>query len=224
MMEDAKGNIIGTLRIFESAAKAGVEKLVFASSGGTVYGDASISPTPEENPLRPISAYGVSKVAVERYLQLISYHSGMRGVSLRIANPYGPYQLAGLSIGLIANAAAKAYREEKIEIFGDGSVVRDYIWVEDVAEAFFLAATTGIEAGEYNIGSGEGRSINEILNLVDEVFPTPTIREYKPSRNFDVRRVILASEKFTMATGWRPRQNLRKGIENLLETLINKHK
>lgn len=219
MVEDARTNIVGSLDLFRKAAEAGVQKIIFASSGGTVYGNTDHLPIGESEPLNPISAYGVSKVAVERYLQLIAYHHELTGVSLRIGNPYGPYQLAGLSIGLIANFIQRVRNKQALRIYGTGEIVRDYIWVDDVASAFAAAAKSPLASGEYNIGSGEGYSINSVAKMVESEYHCENNREYLTHRSFDAEKVILDTSKFRRFTEWRPSVEIGDGIKLMVDYL-----
>jgi UDP-glucose 4-epimerase len=213
--EDASVNIVGSLELFLAAARASVRKIVFASSGGTVYGNAEKLPIEEKLPPNPVSAYGVSKVAVERYLQLAAFHNGFTGISLRISNPYGPYQLAGVPIGVIANFIRQLRAGEPLRIYGDGSVVRDYIWIDDVAHAVVMAVQKDLASGEYNIGSEIGHSINEIASSVENAMGIRTSREYVSDRSFDARKVVLSTAKFRRITSWTPHVSLGEGIERM---------
>jgi len=218
MVEDANKNIVGSLKLFAAAARANVSRIIFASSGGAIYGNTDKLPILEGLSPNPVSAYGVSKVAVERYLQLVDFHHGLTGISLRIGNPYGPYQLVGTPIGLIASFIRQIRADAPLRIYGDGRIVRDYIWIGDVANAIVAAATTDMKSGEYNIGSGEGRSINEIADLVEAALGRSTSRVYFDHRSFDARQVILSTEKFRHITGWRPEISLTEGLQRMVNT------
>jgi UDP-glucose 4-epimerase len=213
MAWDAETNITPSLYLFEAAVRAGVERVVFSSSGGTVYGAPEALPVQESAPTRPRSAYGVSKLAIENYLGL---HSQLRGISLRVANPYGAFQLRGASVGLLAKAVAAVKAGEAIEIWGDGSVVRDYIAINDVISAFHAAITAAaLPAGAYNIGSGVGYSVNEILAAVFEVIGRDVPVRYLVGRPYDVSAIYLDCSRFTLATSWRPRKALQDGIVDM---------
>ena len=216
MIADADANIIGGLSQFNQAADEGVGKIIFASSGGTVYGNAAALPIKESDPLSPVSAYGVSKAAVERYLDLIAFHRGPTGISLRLGNPYGPYQYVGTPIGVIANFIRRLRQGQPIEIYGDGDVVRDYLWIDDAADAFAAAVRADLETGAYNIGTGEGHSLNEIASLIEDAMGIKAARVHLEGRNFDASRIALDYSKFEAATGWRPRVALRDGLAKML--------
>jgi len=209
----AQTNIIASLRLFEALDKRGIKRLIFASSGGTVYGMQERLPINERELALPINAYGVSKLTIESYLSIFK---SLSGVSLRIANPYGYAQLFGSPIGLIAHTLLALEAGQKIQIWGDGKIVRDYIAVEDVAKAFLLAADLSITPpGRYNIGSGIGKSINEILDECFTISGRSVSIEYKAQRSFDVPAIILDCSKFTKLTDWTSAIGLQLGITNL---------
>lgn len=209
---DAASNIVPSLKLFDAAMQAGVRRIVFASSGGTVYGAPEHLPIRECVPTEPLSAYGVSKRAIENYLSLYD----LEGIALRIANPYGPYQLRGSPVGVIARYAKSIRDGEAIEMWGDGSIVRDYIAIEDVAEAFCLAVTvSGLSPGAYNVGSGVGTSLNQVAEYLFEIAGTSVAVRRTEGRSYDVPAIALDSSKLTAATGWRPRVPLEEGMKDI---------
>lgn len=217
MIDDASHNIVGSLKVFTSAASARVRKIIFTSSGGTVYGNTDKLPIDETASLQPVSAYGVSKVAVERYLQLISFHHGLAGISLRIGNPYGPYQLAGTPIGVIAHFIRQLKSGSELRIFGDGAIIRDYIWIGDLANALVAAIRTDLPSGEYNIGSEIGHSINEVASMVEAATRVRASTVHISLRSFDAAQIVLSTNKFRTATDWEPRVALSEGIKLMVE-------
>lgn len=213
MAFDANSNIGPSIRLFESAARAGINRVIFASSGGTVYGVPAQSCVTEDSPTSPISAYGVSKLAIERYLAICP---GICGVSLRIANPYGAGQLRGSAVGVIARYLQAVSRRQALEVWGTGSVVRDYIAIGDVARAFVAAILQhDLAPGPYNIGSGEGRSLNEIIERIFAMSGRRVPVQYQQARGYDVPAIILDSTLFRRQTGWSPRTALDQGISDL---------
>lgn len=213
MVHDADSNIGPSIRLFDAAMASGITRVIFSSSGGTVYGVPRQSSMEEFHPTQPLSAYGVSKLAIENYLRL---YQSLRGISLRIANPFGAYQLRGAAVGVIARYVDAIGRGEPIEVWGDGSVVRDYIAVEDVARAIHQAlATTDVPAGAYNIGSGVGTSINEVIDCIFEVSGRKVPVIYSSGRLYDVPSVVLDSSLFSRITAWRPEIAFHQAVDNL---------
>lgn len=214
---DAESNIAPSLHLFDAAVKANVGRLIFSSSGGTVYGSPRRLPVMENDGGEPLSAYGVSKRAIESYLSL---YKQLQGISLRIGNPYGIYQMGGTAIGVIARYVAAVRKCEPIEIWGDGSVVRDYIAIEDVVSAFRgVLSSSAIASGAYNIGTGKGSSVNEIINVISEISGTKVQVTYSQARPYDVPSIVLDSTRFRKATGWTARTSLPEGIAMLWRSL-----
>lgn len=210
---DAESNIAPSLRLFDAAVSAGIRRVVFASSGGTVYGAPHRLPVVETDPTRPLSAYGVSKLAIENYLAL---YAQLEGISLRIANPYGTYQLAGATVGVIARYVAAVNNGESIEVWGDGNVVRDYIAIDDVIQAFQLALVTpGLAPGAYNIGTGVGSSVNDVIACVFQAAGRTVPVAYLDGRPYDVPAIVLDSSRFRDRTGWAACEPLHNGIAAL---------
>lgn len=210
---DAESNIAPSLRLFDAAVASGIRRVVFASSGGTVYGIPSRLPVAETERTRPLSAYGVSKLAIENYLGL---YTQLDGISLRIANPYGAFQLAGATVGVIARYVAAVSRNEPIEVWGDGSVIRDYIAIEDVIRALQLALMTpSLAPGAYNIGTGIGSSISDIIADVFQAAGRTVPVSYLQGRPYDVPAIVLDSSCFRTRTAWPACTPLREGIATL---------
>ena len=218
-IEDVNSNLIGTLRLLDMMRCAGVKKIVYASSGGTVYGNPQFLPVPEAHPLRPISSYGVVKVAIENYLHLQSELNGLTANILRISNPYGMHQNRIGAQGVIATFVSKLMNDEPIEIWGDGSVVRDYIYATDVARALLLAGRRS-RSGVFNIGSGIGHSINDVLRLIREQTGLDGEVRYLPNRRFDVQRTYLDIERARVELGWQPQYSLEEGCARYWQLLL----
>lgn len=178
-----------------------------------MYGAPDMTPVREHEIGTPLSAYGASKIAIENYLSL--YHR-LSPISLRVANPYGPYQLKGAAVGLIARYVSAAAAGRPVEVWGDGRAVRDYIAVEDVARAFELAVTGEVAPGSYNIGTGVGTTINEIIDLIGSLHGQPLEVIRSPARGYDVPEIVLDWQKFAAQTGWAPRVALHEGVSGLL--------
>jgi UDP-glucose 4-epimerase len=209
---DVRSNLIDAIQLLESCVQAGVRKVVFASSGGTVYGVPKETPIREEHPTEPISSYGIVKLAIEKYLHLFWHLYGLDYAALRISNPYGPYQNPAGQQGVISVFLNRLYRGEPITIWGDGSVVRDYLYVSDVIEALELAGGEERDHKVFNIGSGVGVSLNELLHLVAEVVGECPKVEYMPGRALDVPASVLEVSRAEEELGWRPHTEIARGV------------
>ena len=220
MARDAADNIAPSVAIFEAAGRAGVKRVLFSSSGGTVYGEPKMLPVPEQAAGGARSAYGTSKLAIEGYLQLVAEQAGFTGVSLRIGNPYGPFQLRGTAVGVIAHYLTQVRAGIAPEVWGDGSVVRDYLHIDDVVGAVFaVLETPDLASGAYNVGSGQGHSIKDIYAAIRKVTGTQLDLQIKPARGFDVAAIVLDTARLRVATGWEPRIGLNEGIAQLWDLL-----
>lgn len=218
MAFDAGSNIGPSIHLFEAASRAGVRRVVFSSSGGTVYGAPAELPVRESTTTDPLSAYGVSKLAIEKYLAICP---GLDGISLRVANPYGDFQLRGTAVGVIARYLLAVHRGESLEVWGDGSVVRDYIAIDDVAGAFAAAVSEcEVAPGAYNVGSGTGASITDIIDIIFRASGQAVPVNYLPARVYDVPAIVLDSSRFSDQTGWEARTGLADGIAALWQQVI----
>jgi UDP-glucose 4-epimerase len=213
---DIEDNVVSTIPLLETCRRQGVKRVVFASSGGTVYGKARQVPTPETAPTEPICAYGISKLAIEKYLALYEHLHGLDFRVLRIANPFGPFQLALKNQGVIAALIARALRGEAVEIWGDGSVVRDFIFVDDVVDAF--TAAMAHESGErvFNIGSGKGRSLLDVIAAIENQLDMKLKLQWRPGRSLDVPASVVAIERARTGLGWAPKTSFADGLERTI--------
>lgn len=216
---DLESNVGGTLRLLDIARKMAVRKIVFASSGGTVYGVPRTTPIDEGHATEPICAYGVSKLAIEKYLELYRVLHGLEYSVLRIANPYGVGQSPYSKQGAIAVFLSKALSGETIEIWGDGRVVRDYLYVADVAEAMLGAAQYTGSHRIFNIGSGCGHSLVEIVSAIEHVLGRRVERRFLAGRSFDVPSNVLAIDRARAELGWSPRTALDEGLRRTVAWL-----
>jgi UDP-glucose 4-epimerase len=216
---DVSSNVVGTIRLLELAVTHRIGKIVFISSGGTVYGTPKKVPIPETHPTEPLVSYGISKLAIEKYLGLYQTLHGLRYAVLRVANPYGERQRMNAAQGAVAVFLHRALAGQPIEIWGDGSVVRDYIHVSDVVSAFLAAADHPGDAGIFNIGSGTGHSLNELIETMESLLGQPVQRRYLTARPFDVPTSILDIGKAREVLGWSPRVDLRSGLERTIRYL-----
>lgn len=210
---DINGNLIATVRLLEVMRSAGVRKMVYLSSGGTVYGVPQTDPMREDHPLNPISSYGIVKGAIENYLFMENKLHGLQYVALRASNPYGPRQGHTGIQGLIGTHLWRLARKEQIEVWGDGSIVRDFIHVQDMADLCYRALVSDV-TGVFNAGSGEGASVAEVVKKICDVVGGDVKPIYKDKRNFDVPRVVLDVTRAKEAFGWQKTINLEQGIKD----------
>lgn len=209
--KDVELNLLGTLSLLEDMAACNVTRILYLSSGGTVYGKPQEVPIPEGHILDPICSYGVVKVAIESYLKLYEIKSGLRPVVIRASNPYGLYQ-GNLGVqGIIGTYLNLALKHQPIEIWGDGSTIRDYIHVKDLS-SLCVKVLLSDKVGVYNGGSGTGTSVLHIAEIVQEITGNPIPVVYKPHRSLDVPISVLDIERAKMDFGWQPKIGLREGI------------
>lgn len=225
IVRDCTENVIGTVNLLELALQCGVGRLVFSSSGGTVYGRASTVPITETQATHPITAYGISKLACEKYIRLYNGRGDLRPlstVSLRISNPYGAAQNINKAQGALTTFCWKAVKKEPIEIWGDGSIERDFVDVRDVSDALVKAGgADGPETSgcEINIGSGVGTSLNTLLKIIARMLGHDLDVNYKAGRSFDVQRNYLDVSRAEKLLDWKPSISLERGISELLESI-----
>jgi UDP-glucose 4-epimerase len=218
-VHDLQTNLIPTVRFLEVARQKGIKRVIFASSGGTIYGVPTRLPIREDDATRPVCSYGIHKLGVECYLHL--YHSlyGMDYRVLRMSNPYGERQRVDSSQGAVAVFLDRALRRQVIEIWGDGSVVRDYVHVKDVARAFLLAAKHTGPYKIFNIGSGHGVALNDLLTAIESLLGRNVERCYLPSRSFDVPVNVLDISRAADYLGWQPELTLEAGLAETMRWL-----
>lgn len=216
---DIETNLIGTLSLLEAARANSVKRVIFASSGGTVYGRPQCIPIAESHPTDPICSYGITKLAIEKYLQLYHKLFKLDYLVLRIANPFGEGQRPDAAQGAIAVFLNRALNHQPIEIWGDGGVVRDYIYIGDIVAAFVRTLTYSGEHRIMNVGSGEGLSLNDMLKNMENIFQRPVIRKYLPARSFDVPINVLDSTQARELLDWKPRVSFHEGLVRTIDAL-----
>lgn len=217
--EDVQSNVLGSLQLMQEMVAQGITRIVFASSGGTVYGAPVQLPIREDHPTQPQVSYGICKLMIEKYLSLFSRLHGIRPISLRIANPYGGRQRIDTAQGAIAVFLNRALQGKTVEIWGDGSIVRDYVYVTDVANAISLALSYDGPHQVMNIGAGQGLSLNKLLDEIDSLLGRKVSRSYLPGRSFDVPVSVLDISLAEAELGWIPQIPLQDGLRFTITTL-----
>jgi UDP-glucose 4-epimerase len=210
-ISDIESNLVGTVRLLNLMVKTGIKRLVFLSSGGTVYGNTDVTAISEEHPLKPICSYGVVKLAIENYLNMYKELYGLLPIILRPSNAYGPRQGHIGTQGFIFSLLSKVKEREPLIVWGDGSVVRDYVYVEDLVRLCSLAGSSEL-TGTFNASSGYGYSVSEVIDVILKTLGVELTVAFQNGRPFDVRKVILDCSKAEKVFGWRASTGLSEGI------------
>ena len=220
---DAQINLVGFANLLDGAGAGGVRRVVFASSGGVVYGDPEVVPTPETAPKLPISPYGVSKLSGEYYLRALGALRGFQGVAMRYANVFGPRQDPKSEAGVVSIFVSRLLEKQRLTVFGDGRQTRDYVFVKDVARANVLASTatlppgTDLDAPAINIATGTQRSVLDLAQSIGQVMGVTPELEFAPPRPGELFRSSLAIGKAKSVLGWAPEVRFEDGLKPLIE-------
>ncbi len=220
---DVVGNVVSTIKLLDVLVESKVRKIVFLSSGGTVYGRPARNPVPETATTRPICSHGIAKLAIENYLHMYRELYGLQYAILRVSNPYGERQGHFGVQGVIGTFIEKIMRNEVIEVWGDGSVQRDYIYVQDVAEACERAASPDI-GGIFNIGSGKAHSIKDVISKLASITHHQLEPVYRPARAYDVPKIVLDCSKARDTLSWRATIDFSQGVGRTWEWAQAQHR
>jgi UDP-glucose 4-epimerase len=213
---DADVNVLGTIRLLQNCVEYGVGRVVFASTGGAVYGEQEEFPAPEDHPQYPVSPYGVSKLAGERYLHYYSIQHGISYAALRYANVYGPRQDPHGEAGVVAIFSGNLAANTTSTINGTGEQTRDYVYVGDVARANVLALEGEVPNGAYNVGTGIETSVNELYELLREISGSNLPPEHGPAKPGEQARSSVDPSKSEELLNWRPEVGLDAGLKETL--------
>lgn len=210
---DAGVNVLGTIALLEAGRRAGVRRAVYTSTGGAAYGDTHVVPTPEDHPTRATSPYGVSKVAAERYLECWAGLTGASGLTLRLANVYGPRQDPKGEAGVVAIFSHRLIRGEPCVVNGDGEQTRDYVYVGDVADAVGRAVARPVVTGVANIGTGLETTVNELYARLARLAGVARPADHGPAKPGEQRRSVLDASRAKALLDWTPATTLDDGLE-----------
>jgi UDP-glucose 4-epimerase len=219
---DSHINVVGFVNLLEGSGEGGVGRVIFASSGGVVYGDPETIPTPETAPKLPVSPYGVSKLAGEYYLRALAALRNFEGIAMRYANVYGPRQDPKSEAGVVSIFVSRLLERQPLTVFGDGRQTRDYVFVKDVARANVLASSvsslprTDIDASAFNIATSRQRSVLELAQSVGEVMNQKPTLEFAPPRAGELFRSALDVSKAKAVLGWSPQYPFEDGLRELV--------
>ena len=214
---DARINILGGINIYESALRSGVKKIIFASSGGTVYGEQEYFPADERHPTKPISPYGIAKLSNEQYLYYYAHVHGLPSVAFRYANIYGPRQNPHGEAGVIAIFAQKLLKGEQPVINGDGLQTRDYVYVGDVVAANILALQPQM-IGAYNIGTGIETDVNTLFGHLRDLTQSNCEEQHAPAKQGEQLRSVLSHERIFASFGWTPKMDIVEGLSKTVDS------
>lgn len=213
---DLESNLVGSVRLLNAAVEYGIRRVVFVSSGGTVYGIPEQTPIPETHPTNPICSYGIHKLAVEKYLSMHRRLNGLSSIVLRVANMYGEGQNLDRPLGAVSHFVYRASSGIPIEVWGDGTVRRDFVYVDDVVDALIGARDYDGPEHIFNVGSGRSVSMNELIELIEQRTGRGIGVSYFPARNFDIPDNLLDISRAARELGWTPATRLDDGIGRLI--------
>lgn len=218
--EELESNVVTTAKLLDACVKQKVKKIVFISSGGAVYGDKAVCPIKEDALTYPITSYGIQKIAIEKLLYLYRYQHGLDYRIIRLANPYGPYQRPNGRVGVITTFVYRAITKGVVEVYGDGTVVRDFIYIDDAIRGILNIVNLESEIRVFNLGSGKGTSVNEVIDILRKHISPNLQVQYYSSRPVDVQMNYLDISRYEKCFGKLRLVSLDKGIQKTTEFLL----
>ena len=217
---DIQTNLIGSLNILNLMVKYSIKKIVFVSSGGTIYGNPVAVPVDELHPTNPTCSYGIVKLAIEKYISLYQAQHGINAVILRLSNPYGIRQRLRYSQGVVPVFLDLALRSQPLHVWGDGTVIRDFIYISDAVNAILSSCTYEGNPCIFNIGSGNGTSLNYLIQIIEDVVGRKQEVVYHESRSFDVPTNVLSIDRAVKYLQWHPVVSTNEGIRVFHDYLL----
>lgn len=216
LANDIQENVIPTVQLLEICSRKKIGKIIYLSSAGTIYGTPTIVPIPESHDLNPLSSYGLSKLAIEKHLHYFYHHHGLDYVSVRLTNPYGPGQDFQTGLGAITNFIDKTLKGIPLEVWGDGSIRRDYIYIDDVVDALTKFATIKTSSKIFNLGTGHGLTINQLIAVLEGKFGKKIAVNYKEKRGIDVQDNTVDISLIKKELSWAPQFTIEQGLDKYL--------
>jgi UDP-glucose 4-epimerase len=220
---DVQSNVISTLYLLDQCVQQSIKKIIFISSGGAVYGVPDVLPIAENHTLDPISSYGITKLSIEKYLHLYHRLYGMEYTIIRPSNPYGERQNPEGIQGVISIFLGRLFKNEPVEIWGDGHIVRDFIYIKDLVDGIARAAFVQTTNCIFNMGSGVGYSLNDIISIIESVVGKKIQVDHKAGRAFDVPEIYLDITRAQKELDWVPRIEIQEGILRTWKFIQNLH-
>lgn len=226
-MADLMSNVPAAVDFFETASRLQLKKIIFLSSGGTVYGRASQLPVTEDHPTNPISPYGITKLTIEKYGYMYHILKNMPFVAVRPGNAFGEGQRAFSGQGFIATVMGSILEGRRIQMYGDRGTIRDYIYIDDLVSGIIRVLDKGIPGECYNVGTGQGRDNIDVINEIDKIIENTgyhTAIDTLLARPFDVPANVLDFRKLNRLTGWKPRVTFEDGLARMWNCFVRQYK
>lgn len=220
---DVRSNLIPSIYLLESALQKKIKHIIYLSSGGTVYGNIGKSLINETDETKPVTLYGLSKLGIENYIRFFCQQSELKSTILRASNVYGPKQnIHGLQ-GLIAVALGNVLYGKPQEIWGNGEICRDYLYIDDLVDALYLTMERGVGNRLFNVGSGKGYTINEIIGIIERVTMKKLLITNRDEKTQQIVRNVLSNEEIKKEFGWVPYTDIESGIKKTWEWVTRKY-
>ena len=214
---DIESNIIGSVKLFQYAVNNNVKRIIFPSSGGTIYGETTGARISESYPVNPVNPYAISKLTIEKYLHYFNYVYGLDYAILRYSNPYGERQNPYGKQGVIPIFLNKIKQGEQPVIYGDGSMIRDYIYIKDTVDATIAVLEKKTTEKIFNVGSGKGTSLNELIDIMSKVVGQKVVPTYINDSGIYIPKIVLDISRVQKETSWKPTTELSEGINKTWE-------
>lgn len=221
--QELMANVVFTSLLLEACVRCDVKKIIFISSGGTVYGKEIACPLKEDLPTYPISSYGIQKITIEKLLYLYNYLHGLSYKVIRLSNPYGPFQRPNGILGAITTFTYRAIKKQEIIVYGDGEVVRDFIYIDDAIRGILNIANKESEYNTFNLGSGKGASLNDVIQILRTFFDEELKVDYRVGRKVDVPINYLDISRYEKCFGRLDCLTLEEGIKKTADFLCNRN-